>query len=62
MAGNRQIYEQAMNMGHGAAWDGDWDKAIVYYGRAIQELPEDPAAHNSLGLAQLQARRLEDAL
>jgi len=62
MAGNRQIYEQAMNMGHGAAWDGDWDKAIVYYGRAIQELPEDPAAHNSLGLALLQARRLEDAL
>jgi len=62
MPGNRQIYEQAMNMGHSAAWDQEWDKAIAAYGRAVQEMPEDPAAHNSLGLALLQARRLEDAL
>lgn len=62
MTGNQRIYEQAMNMGNAAAWDGDWDKAIPAYGRAIQEMPEDPAAHNSLGMALLQARRLEDAL
>ncbi|MBN1564328.1 MAG: tetratricopeptide repeat protein [Anaerolineae bacterium] len=62
MSGNRQVYEQAMNMGHSAAWDQEWDKAISAYGRAVQEMPEDPAAHNSLGLALLQARRLEDAL
>ncbi|NLF79057.1 MAG: tetratricopeptide repeat protein [Chloroflexi bacterium] len=62
MSGNRQIYEQAMNIGHSAAWDQQWDKAIAAYGRAVQEFPEDPAAHNSLGLALLQARRLEDAL
>ncbi|NLF74341.1 MAG: tetratricopeptide repeat protein, partial [Chloroflexi bacterium] len=62
MAGNRQIYEQAMNVGHSAAWDQEWDKAIAAYGRAVQEMPEDPAAHNSLGLALLQARRLDDAL
>jgi tetratricopeptide (TPR) repeat protein len=62
MAGNRKLYEQAMNMGHSAAWDQEWDKAIAAYGRAVQEFPEDPAAHNSLGLALLQARRLEDAL
>ena len=62
MAGNRQIYDQAMNMGHSAAWDQDWDRAIAAYGRAVQEMPEDPAAHNSLGLALLQATRLEDAL
>ncbi len=62
MAGNRQIYEQAMNMGHQAAWDQDWDRAIAAYGRAVKEMPEDPAAHNSLGLVLLQARRLEDAL
>ncbi len=62
MTGNRQIYEQAMSMGHSAAWDRDWDKAIAAYGRAVKEMPEDPAAHNSLGLALLQARRLEDAL
>ncbi|MCD4686015.1 MAG: tetratricopeptide repeat protein [Anaerolineae bacterium] len=62
MSGNRQIYEQAMQMGHSAAWDQEWDKAIASYGRAVQEMPEDPAAHNSLGLALLNARRLEDAL
>ena len=62
MPGNRQIYEQAMNMGHSAAWDREWDKAIAAYGRAVKEIPDDPAAHNSLGLALLQARRLEDAL
>src|SRR5579859_4264278 len=62
MAGNRQLYEQAMNDGHSAAWDQEWDKAIAAYARAIQELPEDPAAHNSLGLALLNAKRFEDAL
>ncbi|HLY28323.1 MAG TPA: tetratricopeptide repeat protein [Aggregatilineales bacterium] len=62
MAGNRQIYEQAMNDGHSAAWDQEWDKAIAAYARAIQELPEDPAAHNSLGLALLNAKRFDDAL
>jgi tetratricopeptide (TPR) repeat protein len=62
MGGNRQIYDQAMNMGHQSAWDQEWDKAIAAYGRAVKEMPEDPAAHNSLGLALLQARRLEDAL
>mgnify|MGYP001210573359 CR=1 FL=1 len=62
MAGNRHIYEQAMNAGHSAAWDQHWDRAIAAYGRAVQEFPDDPAAHNSLGLALLQARRLEDAL
>jgi tetratricopeptide (TPR) repeat protein len=62
MPGNRQLYEQAMNVGHTAAWDQQWERAIAAYGRAVQEMPDDPAAHNSLGLALLQARRLEDAL
>src|SRR5262245_24621522 len=62
MAGNRQLYEQAMNEGNDAAWDQDWTKAINSYARAIQELPEDPTAHNSLGLALLNAKRFDDAL
>ena len=62
MAGNRTIYDKAMNAGHSAAWDQQWDKAIAAYGRAVQEFPEDPDAHRSLGLALLQARRLEEAL
>ena len=62
MAGNRDIYEQAMTTGHSAAWDQDWNTAISAYARAIQEIPEDPLAHNSLGLALLQARRYNDSL
>jgi len=62
MARNREIFDQSMNAGHSAAWDQDWNKAIVQYARAIQEIPDDPGAHNSLGLALLQAKRYDDAL
>jgi tetratricopeptide (TPR) repeat protein len=62
MPGNRQSYEQAMNSGHNAAWDQDWQVAIGSYGRAIQEFPEDPEAHIHLGLGLLEVGRLEDAL
>lgn len=62
MAGDRTIYEKAMNAGHSAAWDQQWDRAIAAYGRAVQEFPEDPDAHRSLGLALFQAQRLEEAL
>jgi tetratricopeptide (TPR) repeat protein len=62
MPGNRQAYEQAMNAGHNAAWDQDWQVAIAAYGRAIQEFPEDPESHIHLGLGLLEVGRLEDAL
>jgi len=62
MARNREIYTRAIESGDSAAWDQDWKTAISAYARAIQEVPDDPDAHNSLGLALLQARRYEDAL
>jgi tetratricopeptide (TPR) repeat protein len=62
MARNRELFEQSMNAGHSAAWDQEWNKAIVQYARAIQEIPDDPMAHTSLGLALLQAKRYDDAL
>ncbi len=62
MAGNRQVFDQAMNAGHSSAWDQDWNKAITSYARAIQEIPESPDAHVSLGFALLQSARLADAL
>jgi tetratricopeptide (TPR) repeat protein len=62
MPGNQQLYEQAMTLGDGYAWDQVWDKAIAAYARAIQERPEDPRAHNSLGFALLQTKRYADAL
>lgn len=58
----QETYEEAMNTGHAAAWDQNWEKAIGAYMMAVRAKPNDPAAHNSLGLALLQARRLQDAL
>lgn len=62
MAGNRQAYEEAMNTGHSAAWDQEWQIAVASYGRAIQEFPNDAEAHIHLGLGLLELGRLEDAL
>lgn len=62
MPGNRQAYEQAMNAGHSAAWDQDWQVAVTNYGRAIGEYPDDAEAHIHLGLGLLEIGRLEDAL
>src|SRR5687767_162760 len=62
MADNREVYEQAMNAGHNAAWDQDWQAAIQAYGRAVQEFPTDPDGHIHLGLALLEVGRLDDAL
>jgi len=62
MPGNRQVYEQAMNAGHSAAWDQQWVIAVEAYGRAIREFPIDPDAHIHLGLGLLELGRLEDAL
>lgn len=62
MPGNRQVYDQAMNTGHTAAWDQDWQTAIGAYGRAIQEFPTDAESHLHLGLGLMEIGRLEDAL
>jgi tetratricopeptide (TPR) repeat protein len=62
MAGKRDLYEQAMNKGHSAAWDMQWDKAIACYRAALTEFPDDPNALTSLGFAMLQADRPEEAL
>ena len=51
-----------MNEGHSAAWDQEWDKAVSAYRRALQEIPDQPKALNSLGLALYQLGRLEESL
>jgi tetratricopeptide (TPR) repeat protein len=62
MAGNRAIYEQAINEGNSAAWDQQWDKAIVAYGRALDEFPGDSSVMSSLGLALLAKNKYDEAL
>ncbi len=62
MAGRRDIFEQSLQAGHAAAWDGQWDKAIQAYQTAVAEFPDDGVALNALGLAFLEKGRLKEAL
>ena len=62
MPGREDVFQKAMNEGHSAAWDQEWDQAIQAYGRAVQEFGDDPEAHIHLGLGLLEMGRLEDAL
>lgn len=62
MAGNEDIFQKAMNEGHSAAWDQTWDVAIKAYQKALDEFPDNAKALNSLGLAQYQLQRHDDAL
>ncbi len=62
MAGNRQVFEQAMRRGTNYAWDKQWDKAIDEYQKAIDEFPQEAPAYTALGQALVHADRLEEAL
>lgn len=55
-------FQNYMDQGHNAAWDGDWAEAINAYSRAVQARPEDPEAHVNLGLALLNDGQLSRAL
>lgn len=62
MPGRQDIFQKAMNDGHSAAWDQEWEKAVSAYRRALQEFPDHPKALNSLGLALYQLGHIEEAL
>ena len=51
-----------MRAGTNAAWDGNWDQAIVVYRRALAEFPDDVSALIGLGSAYSGAGQLEAAL
>jgi len=62
VAGNRKVFEKAMRAGTNAAWDGNWDQAIVVYRRALAEFSDDVSALIGLGLAYSGAGQLEATL
>jgi tetratricopeptide (TPR) repeat protein len=62
MTGNQDLFQQAMNQGHSAAWDQNWERAVVLYQQALDEFPTHPKALTSLGLALLELKRYEDSL
>ena len=62
MPGREDVFQKAMNDGHSAAWDQEWGKAAISYRQALQEMPDQPKALTSLGLALYQQGNYEEAL
>ncbi len=62
MAGNRQVFHKAMNEGHNAAWDQNWEQALKAYQEALNEFPDNPSASSSYALAQYQLQFFDNAL
>lgn len=62
MSGNQEAFQKAINLGHSAAWDQQWEQAAAYYRKALAELPGNPAALTSLGLALFELQRFDEAL
>ena len=62
MAGREDLFNESMRLGHSAAWDLQWNRAIEFYRKALAEFPNNPNALNSLALALLEAGQLEEAL
>jgi tetratricopeptide (TPR) repeat protein len=62
MAGSDDVFQRAMNEGHSAAWDQDWAQAATAYRKALEEIPDNPKALGSLGLALFQLQKFDEAL
>src|SRR5713226_3279657 len=62
MAGSKATFNDAINRGHNAAWDGEWLVAIKEYQRALVEFPQDASVHLSLAHAHQDRGQLENAV
>ena len=62
MAGNRDLYEQAMRSAFDFSWKQDWKAAVEAYKQALMEFPQDSAATLGLGGAFLEQGQLHIAL
>ncbi|HEX9027939.1 MAG TPA: tetratricopeptide repeat protein, partial [Anaerolineales bacterium] len=62
MTGRQDIFQQAMNQGHSAAWDQMWDRASGFYRQALEEFPDQPQALSNLGLALYQMQQYDESL
>lgn len=61
MAGREDVYQDAMNKGHSAAWDQRWDLAAEHYQKAVEVKPGSSQAVNNLGLAYYQQQKYAEA-
>ncbi|MEX0788862.1 MAG: tetratricopeptide repeat protein [Anaerolineales bacterium] len=62
MTGRQDLFDESMRLGHSAAWELEWDRAIEFYRKALAEFPDDASALSSLGLALLETDQLKESL
>ena len=62
MSGDQQAFQNAMNQGHSAAWDQDWNTASKFYRLALQEFPQNYNALTSLALALYELQMFHESL
>jgi tetratricopeptide (TPR) repeat protein len=62
MVDNQELFQKALNQGHSAAWDKNWDQAATFYRQALNEIPDQPQALNNLGLALFELQQFDQAL
>lgn len=62
MSEREKRYQEAVNLGHTAAWDQDWERAASYYRQAVSEKPEEPKALNNLALALFELGEYGESL
>lgn len=62
MAGNRNVYDQAMRAAFNHSWNKDWKAAIEAYKHALVEFPQDVPATLGLGSAFLDMGQPKIAL
>lgn len=62
MPGIKDAFTNAMNQGHSAAWDQNWEEAVRCYRIALTESPDDLQALTSLALALTEMQDLDAAL
>jgi len=62
MSGDEANFQNYMNEGHSAAWDGLWEQSAVFYRQALAEMPNHPKALTSLGLALFELGKYDESL
>jgi len=62
MTGRKDLFDESMHLGHSAAWDLEWDRAIEFYRKALAEIPDEINALTSLGLALLETEKYKESL
>jgi len=62
MSGDRLAFDNAINQGHSAAWDEDWEKAASQYKIAVNEFPDNLTALTSLALALYELQKYQESL